>query len=184
MAIVAAMASLLLVTKPVVACDAFVPTFQEVIEGADAILIGEVTEVGRRPDLRWNAVRIEVQRVLRGQAGDALVVDQPAYLCGDGLEQRDVGRRVLIATDVNFGFTEVAPYWWMQRGQLEGWAETPAGVATIDELANLIAALPDTAIDQPNQDGRPTPSPWLPALAGLMALVVFAVRPIGRGQAS
>jgi hypothetical protein len=169
------------------ACDASWPTFTEVLEQADEIIVGKVTDVRQVEGSRWPVATLSVERILRGDVGASLVVDRPAYLCGDGLSEADLGRRVLIATNVVHGPMTLSPYWWEWRGRLEGWADTPSGIDSLDELVRRIAAqLPDTATeDRPAQAAEDATRSLL--VVGILAFVTVWLRParrLGRAEPS
>jgi hypothetical protein len=180
-ALVIALVAALSVPLPAAACSlARNPTLEEVLDGDGPIVLGRVTSaVNTDTDSNPDELTITVERVVRGHAGETVVVDQPASLCKDGISW-DFDYRLIIALGVPFFNETLSPYWYeFSNGELRGWAEIPAGVTTLDELADAIAALPDTATAKPNQ-GAPIGDSWAPVLLGLLALVMFLVRPLAR----
>jgi hypothetical protein len=181
-ALVIAFVAALSVPLPAAACSvARGPTLQEVLDGDGPIVLGRVTgAVNTDTDSSPDELTITVERVLRGRAGETVVVDQPASLCRDGISW-DFDYRLIIALGVPFFDETLSPYWWEfgDEAELRGWAQIPAGVTTLDDLADLIAALPDTATAYPEQDAAISGT-WVPALAGLVALLFLLVRPLRR----
>lgn len=178
LALLLALVGLTALPSSTAACDAEWPTFSQLLDGSSVIVLGTVTEALNMDDHPFpETYVVSVERVLKGSAGETVTVQQRAYLCGDGLIPDDVGRRILIATDLRFYSATLSPFWWqLPGGRLHGWAETPPGVSSLDELAERIAAaLPDTATAAPAtasaaHGGRPI------ALIAAAALGLFVVR--------
>lgn len=164
------------------ACLAEAPTFEQVLEGSRSIVLGRVTRAINDNDHPYpDRFVIAVERTLRGPARSEVVVKQRAGLCGDGLGPDSVGQRVIIALDLRFYGQNLSPYWWQfPNGEMRGWAQTPPGISSLDELADRIAvSLLDTATDVSSPtDSQPTA--WLAFVAGLAALALFLLRPLGR----
>jgi myo-inositol catabolism protein IolC len=172
------MASFLALPAQALACSAEWPTFEQVLKRADAIVLGSVTAaLNTDEDAYPERFTLSVERVLRGRAGPTLEVTRQASLCGDGLSEADIGLRLIIASDMRFYRSTIAPYWWeFPNGRLDGWAEYPAGITTLDELADRIAALPDSATDEQTGNAA-TGAVWPLAVTGLLALILFLARP-------
>lgn len=181
-----ALVALVALPRPLAACSALVPTFDAAVQGSSLVVLGTVTKATNTDESSHpDEFTIRVERVLRGAHVNRIVIDQPAYLCGDNLGPDSVGRRVIVATDVPFYRQLLSPFWWERRpGVLDGLAEFPAGVTTLDELADRIAALPDTATEDPARGATPGSLVWTHALVGLLALAVFVARPFARRRAS
>jgi hypothetical protein len=175
----ALLAAVLAPASAAVACSPHVPTFDYVMKTDSTIVIGRLgarTEGDRTRDTPPR-VTIDVTRVLRGTASETVAADDWTTACRDELPVTH--RRVIVALDVPFGDDEYTVYWTWGRGSMHSVAEENPRVGSLNELANRIAALPDTATDS-------EAGPWhtraalMLAPLGLLVLGYLVAKPITR----
>lgn len=168
---------LLATPSPTQACISPPPTLKELLSGAGAIVDGRLIGAEKSDPSYYgpDIFTIEVERVLRGTSPHTVVVDVPSTLCGDPLSI-ELGHRVIIALDFQYFGKPIAPYWSVHYGDVYG-PDVPRGARTLDDIAALIARLPDTSTEHvPGKTWA-----WLaPLTIGAVALALLLVRPVSR----
>jgi hypothetical protein len=181
-AVLAALALSSLSAAATAACSSVFPTFDDVLASESPIVIGRVISTGHDEP----TYTVAVERVVRGHADSTVVVTTWSTYCGDGLvgDGLPAGTRLMIALDVPSTASmnpakALAPFWFYHRGQVHGAIEGTPLVSSLDELADRIAALPDTAADVPAHSSLM----FYVSVAGLLALLaagIFFLKPPSR----
>lgn len=184
-ALLFALAGLAAMPASAAACEAAAPAFADILATDSTIVVGRAV-ASTWPDSYPEPahVTVEVERVLRGRADATVVVKDWPHFCGGTLPMDE---RMIVVVSMQFGDPEtppnhpLAPYIWWLNGKPAGTATHLPAAATIDELADRIAAaLPDTATGTAAATIEPSRTPWLALAAGLAALAFFLSRPLRR----
>jgi hypothetical protein len=164
----------LAVTPGAGACSSEIPSFAQVIAGADTIVAGRLVRV-QPVDGAPDDVVLAVERVLKGSSEPELhLVGPRTGLCGDGLDV-PLGSRLILATDVAFYDQVITPFWTTLDGDLYGTAELPLGAATIDQVAATVALEVDQLQAAPEAPGGPTIVALTPDVVISIAIALVAI---------